>query len=226
MHTMVNKWDGCYSVRAMSRITTIPIRTLQDWKQRGIIAPSVELREGDELIEEGYSYADLTIVRILRALRDDDIDFSSAGTALRHLYTRFGPPGAGGWEGAKVFFVGKHVFAEQPDEWRMTEATQLGQGTMPELFGELFPELRALEHGADILIPPEFRAYVAIDPEVMGGEPVVRGTRVPTGLIAAIAARGRSISAIARLYGNIPRKAIGAVIAYEAFLDSGSIPAA
>jgi uncharacterized protein (DUF433 family) len=211
------RWRGFYSVQAVSRLTTIPVRTLNEWRQRGIITPSVEMLEEGRSVAEGYSYADLTIIRLIRAFRDDRIDFASAGRALAHLYDRFGPPNQG-WADARIYFVGDQIFAERPEEW-MTEATHLGQGTMPELFGEMFPELRLLEAGADILVPEEYRAFVEISPEVMGGTPVIRGSRIPTSLLVALRQKGKSVSAISKAYPYTPLRLIKGALAYEDYLE-------
>ena len=38
--------------------------TLYSWKKRGVIAPSVEVVDKDGyVVDEGYSYADLTIIK-------------------------------------------------------------------------------------------------------------------------------------------------------------------
>jgi uncharacterized protein (DUF433 family) len=176
------------------------------------------MREEGRIVAVGYSYADLTIIRMVRALRDDKIDFNSAAVALRHLYDRLGPPSRG-WADAHVYFAGNRVFAYQPDEWDTTDATRFGQKIEKRLFGDLFEELRDLEEGASIVVPRQFRKDVEINPRIMGGEPVVRRTRVPTAALAALADKGKSVGEIARLYRPVPRRAIEKAIEYERFLD-------
>lgn len=223
----MDQWQGFYSIEAMSRITMVPLRTLREWRHREIVVPSVQIEDDDgKVVSEGYTYPDLTIARLVRALREDQFDFKSAADALRHLFQRLGPKETG-WADAAVYFSGRYIFAERPDNWPVTEATRAGQTVMTDLFGNLFPELREFEEGVDILVPDAFRAYVTIDPAVMGGEPVVRGTRIPTSLFADLKARGKSLAAIARAYWMVPRRVIEKVIEYEAFLDrTGTFSAA
>jgi uncharacterized protein (DUF433 family) len=174
--------------------------------------------DNDLVVLDGYSYADLTIIKILRALREDQIDLSSAGIALKHLWERLGPPSRG-WADARVYLVGKRIYAEKQDQWETTAATQFGQKVETRLFGDLFRELKEQEEEGSILIPKDFRAFVEITPKVMGGQPVVRGTRVPTSILAILRAKGKSIKELARLYKPIPKGSIEKVIAYEDFLD-------
>jgi len=195
------------------------VGTLYNWKKRAIIAPSVELVDEDgRVVEEGYSYADLTIIRIMRALREARLDLTSVGVALRHMYERLGPPSEG-WSDANVYIVGNKIFAEQSDDWQTTSATGFGQRVETRVFGELFPSLREQEEEGSILVPRDYAAYVEIDPGIMGGQPVVRNTRVPTSLFPTLIAKGKSIDDLSRLYYPISRETIEKTIAFERFLD-------
>jgi uncharacterized protein (DUF433 family)/DNA-binding transcriptional MerR regulator len=218
---MSKEWQGFYSTTQVSRIAQVPLRTLYDWKARGIIKPSVLVMDNNLLVLDGYSYADLAIIKILRALREDQIDLSSAGVALRHLWERLGPPSRG-WADAHVYLVGKRIYAEKKDEWETTAATQFGQKVETRVFGELFQELKKQEEEGSILVPTDFRTFVEIDPKVMGGQPVVRGTRVPTSILAMLKAQGKSLKELTRLYSPIPKGAIEKAIEYEDFLDKAT----
>jgi uncharacterized protein (DUF433 family) len=181
------------------------------------------LNERGDVVDLGYSYADLTIIKIMRALRDDRLDLTSVHVALRHLFERLGPPSQG-WANAHVYIVGNRVYAEKPDEWDVTAATQFGQKTERRLFGDMFEELRELEEPGAILIPEPFRPYVQISPAIMGGEPVVKNTRVPTSILAALKRHGRSLAELAKLYSPIPRRTIAKAVEYEEYLDSAITP--
>ena len=218
----MTKWHGFYSTPQVARLARIPVSTLYNWKKRAIIAPSVQLVDEDgQVVEEGYSYADLTIIRIMRALREDRLDLTSVGVALRHMYERLGPPSEG-WSDANVYIVGNKIFAEQSDGWQTTSATGFGQRVETRVFGELFPSLREQEEEGSILVPRYYAAYVEIDPGIMGGQPVVRNTRVPTSLFPTLVAKGKSIDDLSRLYYPIPRETIEKTIEFERFLDGAA----
>lgn len=212
------EWQGFYTTAQVSRLSGVPVATLNEWRRRGIIRPSLQLMEAGLVADEGYSYADVTLIRVLRALRSRQLDFDSAGKALRHMYARLGPPNRG-WANERVYVLGNRIYVDRPDDWKATDATKLGQRVAEVLFGELFEELRELEEGASILVPPEYQRYVQIDPNIMGGEPVVRDTRVPTSVLMTMLAKYRSIDRLEQLYRPIPRRTIEKAIEYERALD-------
>jgi uncharacterized protein (DUF433 family) len=214
---MSGEWQGFYSTAQVSRLARIPLSTLYEWRRRGIIRPSLELVEGGLVAEEGYSYSDLTLVRIIKALRDKRLDFDSAAKALRHMYERLGPPDRG-WANETVYVVGNRIYVDRPDDWEITDATELGQKVMETLFGDLFEELREIDEEASIIVPPQFRKYVQVRPDVMGGEPVIRNTRIPTATVVALLAK-HDIAELKRLYRRIPSDKIEKAIEYERYLD-------
>ncbi len=212
------EWQGFYTTAQVSRLSGVPVATLNEWRRRGIIRPSLQLMEAGLVADEGYSYADVTLIRVLRALRSRQLDFDTAGKALRHMYERLGPPNRG-WANERVYVLGNRIYVDRPDDWEATDATKLGQKVAEVLFGELFEELRELEEGASILVPPNYQRYVQIDPNIMGGEPVVRDTRVPTSVLMTMLAKYRSIDRLEQLYRPIPRRTIEKAIEYERSLD-------
>ena len=62
--TPMAEWQGFYSTTQVSWLAGVPKRTLYDWKARGIIAPSVQIIGMDGREDEGYSYADLAIIKV------------------------------------------------------------------------------------------------------------------------------------------------------------------
>lgn len=218
----MDTWQGFYSTRQVSRLTKVPMSTLYNWKERRIVEPSVEvINEYGDVVDEGYSYADLTNIRIMRALREDRLNLTSVGVALRHMHERLGPPSKG-WSDANVYIVDNKIFAEQSDEWETTSATGFGQKVETRLFGDLFPLLRDQEEKGSILVPPDYTAYVEIDPNVMGGHPVIRNTRIPTSLFPTLLAKGKSIEDLIKLYYPVSRETIVKTVEFENYLDSAA----
>lgn len=214
----LSDWQGFYTTAQVSRLAGVPIATLYEWKRRGIITPSLQMLEGGDVVDQGYSYADLSFVRIIRALRERKLNFDGAARSLRHLYERLGPPNEG-WAKEKVYVVGDRVYAERPDQWGTTDATEMGQTLIPVFFGDIFDELRGLEEGASILVPPRFRKYVEINPLVMGGEPVVLGSRLPTAVLRTMQQKYRSLEKLAALYRPIDKVKLENALEYEKYLD-------
>ena len=213
---LMTEWQGFYSTVQVSRLAGVPSRTLYDWKSKGIIAPSVQIIGESGKEEEGYSYADLAIAKLLRGLRDKSLSLRSVAIALRHLFERFGPPTSPGWQGAHVYVLNKLAYAARPDEWETTVATMRGQRAMELLAPEMFEEEAAL------LVPRSFADYVEINPDVMEGQPVIRDTRVPTAMIAMMSDQGTSLDLLADLYSPIPQLHLEKAIDFERSLDRAS----
>jgi uncharacterized protein (DUF433 family) len=57
---------------------------------------------------------------------------------------------------------------------------------------------------------------ITIDPKVMVGKPVIRGTRIPVGLILKMLGQGISTEEILREYPRLEKVDIEAAIAYAA----------
>ena len=211
--------QGFYSASEVSRLARIPRTTLYYWKAKNILKPSVRILSGDEIVDEGYSYADLTILRLSRAIRDKKLDMRSVCIALRHLIDRFGHPSQG-WTDVHVYIANNHVYAEKLDDWNVTAADKGGQRVETRLFDDVFDILREMDEGGDILLPRGFSQCISIQPSVMGGAPVIKNTRIPTASVATKFQKGASIDRLVDLYQPIPRQCIERAIEYEEYLNS------
>lgn len=60
-----------------------------------------------------------------------------------------------------------------------------------------------------------WEGHIAIDPEVMGGKPVIKGTRVPVQVIVGSLAGGDSIEQVCAGY-NVTEDDVRAALAYAA----------
>ena len=213
------EWQGVYSTSRISRLALVPQSTLYDWKAKGILKPSVRIMDWDQVVDEGYSYADLTIIRLSRAIRDKKLNMRSVCIALRHLVDRFGHPDKG-WFNIHVYIANNHVYAEKLDEWDVTAADRSGQKVETRLFDDVFDILRNMDEDGDILLPKGFSHCIAIKPNVMGGDPVIKNTRIPTASIAAKFRNGSSIDRLVDLYQPVTRQCIERAIEYEEYLNS------
>ncbi|MFA7565969.1 MAG: DUF433 domain-containing protein [Alkalispirochaeta sp.] len=63
----------------------------------------------------------------------------------------------------------------------------------------------------------KFPARIVLDPEVMGGRPCVRGTRVTVGLIVGMLAAGHDRSEVLKLYPYLTTDDIDAALSYAAW---------
>lgn len=58
---------------------------------------------------------------------------------------------------------------------------------------------------------------IVISPEVMGGKPCIRGTRVTVGIIVGLLSKGHSQEEILRLYPYIGQEDINEALGYAAW---------
>jgi len=68
--------------------------------------------------------------------------------------------------------------------------------------------------------------WIVVDPEMLGGKPAIRGTRLSASLILACLAEGMSADEIVDSYGPFPHEAIPEVLkAASELLDSPNVAA-
>ena len=63
---------------------------------------------------------------------------------------------------------------------------------------------------------PEGKDRVVVDPRVLGGKPVIRGTRIPVYFLLELLANGWSVDDILREYPHLTREDVLAAIRYAA----------
>lgn len=69
-----------------------------------------------------------------------------------------------------------------------------------------------------------YQQYITRDPEVCGGEPMVRGTRVPLRTILASLAEGATTDEILSDFPTLTKEQVRAVIAFAAVSAQEDLP--
>jgi len=218
--------EGFYETRMAARLARVPSSTLGHWVSEGVATPSQQVVDArGDVIEKGFSFSDVAYLRLLRHFRVKGVPMENAVDALIHLQDRLGPPGPA-WRDAKVFVHGRRIYAYRPDQWGTTLSTRRGGGQRVEerLFGELFPELR--DTADSLLIPSQFLEDIEINPAISGGLPVIRGTRIPTSAIRALAEEKSQITIGREIYPFLQRRQVKQAIEFEFYLDEGEKRAA
>lgn len=222
--------DGSfYGFHQASRLSLVPPSTLGYWVQHGVVTPSRRLIAADnQIIAEGFSFADVRYLAVLRYLRSRAVPLEYAVDVIRHLFDRFGPPGPS-WKAAIIQGKGKEVYAFAKDKWGATLVVKGGGGQ--KFFESLNTSvIRLIEEASRspdaILVPEEYRDSVEINPCVAGGMPVVRGNRVPTAVLRAMADNMSSARIAKNVYSFLTAKQIDKAVAFERYLDRGAVRAA
>lgn len=66
--------------------------------------------------------------------------------------------------------------------------------------------------------------FITRDPKICGGEPVIRGTRVPLRSVLASLAEGDTVEQIAQSFPTVSEDAVRAVIAFAAASAEEDLP--
>jgi uncharacterized protein (DUF433 family) len=73
-------------------------------------------------------------------------------------------------------------------------------------------------------VPLDHQRFIERKPQVCGGEPVIKGTRVTVRTIFASLAEGSSTDEIVRDFPTVSREAVQAMIAYAAASAEEDLP--
>lgn len=213
---------GFYGPVEACRLTRVPQSTLQYWVRVGIVAPSRQIMDAQGgMVRCGYSLADLGYIRLLHRLRSSGVPTENAVRFLSAILAKIGPPGPK-WADVRVWVDGKRVYLAEPGEWDTMEAQRptgraaAFQRVADTFFGDAFIGLK--DSADSILVPPELLKYVEINAEVIDGEPVIRGTRIPTRTIHRLAT-ARSTPEILEMYPFLTSDQVESALEYEQYLN-------
>jgi uncharacterized protein (DUF433 family) len=200
--------QGLYSARVASRIAQIRYQNFQAWSKANLLHPTFQIR-WDKKTESIYSYYDLLLIRLIKRLRDRGFRTKVIKVALDTVTTMScGDPLA--WTRATMVVDANVIVAflsDKPD-WNPVAASK-GPQRMDVVF---FPEL--MEELKKELVPERFR-NIEIDPQVLSGTPVIKGTRIPTALVHSINMDGGDLK---EAYPNLTDDDIADAINFEEFL--------
>jgi uncharacterized protein (DUF433 family) len=199
---------GVYSPKVAARIARIRYQHFQAWAKANLLHPTFQIKWGKKT-ENIYSYYDLLLIRLVKRLKDKGFRTKVIKRALDTISTLSGgDPYA--WTRATICIDANMIVAFLPEkpEWNPIAASKGPQKMEVVFFPELLEELRRE------LVPDQFR-FVEVDPRVLGGAPVVKGTRIPTALVYSMQQEGRDPK---EAYPDLTDDQIKDAKAYEEFL--------
>jgi uncharacterized protein (DUF433 family) len=95
-------------------------------------------------------------------------------------------------------------------------ATSMTNG-LSFLSGLLSPVPRgSLNHGVRKMPPTNWREYIVTDPSILGGKPILKGTRLSVEFVLELLAAGWDRESLRSDYPNLTEDGIRAVLAYAA----------
>jgi uncharacterized protein (DUF433 family) len=202
---------GSYLAPRASQLSGVPKSTLYDWVRSGVLVPDFEA-------PFEWSFRDLMFVRLVAWLRMKEMprpEVAERVSDIRALLTKTPDFDFLRSDGQALFLgdsTADHRTGQQAmpsvltmlDEFRVTTTVELPEFGRRRLWG---PNL----------LTPSPRSYIS--PRVMGGEPCLAGTRIPTGTVYALhTERGLDTSSIHALYEELEPRDIEDAISLESRL--------
>jgi uncharacterized protein (DUF433 family) len=202
---------GRYSAERAHQLSAVPARTLHDWATAGVLVPDWFAAK-----PRGWSYRDIVYARLLAWLRSKHMERTDAAERVRYLRDLFGSAEIDPTihSDGRIFLIGEdHVdrFTGQQVFDAVVEVLDVFELTEP---------IEGVSQGAlwgPSLIHPSEHTYIS--PWVLGGEPCIEDSRVPSATVHALRVeRGLDAKAIHALYEFLPIEAIDDALDLEARL--------
>jgi uncharacterized protein (DUF433 family)/DNA-binding transcriptional MerR regulator len=165
------------------------------------------------------SYNDLLAINSIRRFRDQGLPLQKVRLAIKYLSKELEQGET--WYGMKLVTDGDKLVTIIPSAQdimkskELVDAARYGQKFFEVAFADLVSDLYA---DRDLIESPIFKQFININPHVQGGAPTIRGTRIPTSVIASWAKRGVTIEEIASYYDGVSQDAIDTALQYEEVL--------
>jgi uncharacterized protein (DUF433 family) len=160
-----------------------------------------------------YSFRDLIALRTFAFLRGER-SLQSIRRALRTLKNIGGTDHLSSY---KLVAQGKRSIALVRDEGAVDLVERPGQSLFVVKLGDV---LRSFPLG-DVEVPNllQPRRRISVDPEVRGGHPVVKGTRVPFELVAGLVRDGVEPREVADFYPSVSAAAARDAVDFADYVD-------
>ena len=193
-----------YSAKIAARVARVRPQTFQAWQKAGLLRPT-RFDSGGR-VENTYTYDDLLLMRVIVRLKEQGIRLRAIRTTLDTIEQMS--------NGDRRAWMRVHMYVHQglivvvfPDNeaWNPVAASRGPQKMAVVFFPELMEELKRE------LVPERFR-HIDLDPEVLGGAPTVKGTRISTSAVASVLESGVDPKAV---YPNLSDEQIREVDDYE-----------
>ncbi|MGA2218288.1 MAG: DUF433 domain-containing protein [Terracidiphilus sp.] len=195
-----------YSLEEAAGYLRIPLSTLTAWTrgQNYVLGKTGKRRHFDPVLQLAdqkrglLSFYNLAEAHILRATRDRDVPLVNVRKALE--YIRESISSSRHPLLTQEFMIsGKSVFIEHLGD--TINATKYGQLAMRDVLEHYLDRIDRDAEGMPFQIRPMNTRYIAINPSFSSGQPVVKGTRIMAGILAARKRDGESYAALVRDYG-------------------------
>lgn len=209
-HAMDRFDVGAYSPRVAAMIARIKYQSFQAWAKANLLhAVQIPIGKRKESI---YTYHDLLLIRLIMRLKQQGAKAKHIKIALHTLEVISGGD-KDAWMQAVLFVdipsgVVVAYLSDKP-EWNPLAASKGTQKMATIFFPALIKELK------DELVPIEKFPYIEIDPQILGGAPVVKGTRISVRAVVSVKESGQDAT---KVYPDSTEAQVANAEAYQEFL--------
>ncbi len=201
---------SAFTTETVSRLTNLSVRQLQHWDRTGFFSPAFVDPNTRRPHSRVYSFQDVVGLRTIAKLREAGVSLQE----LKKVRALFAPGQRDEWANRTFYTVGRRVFFTHEDA--IVAASPLGQRVEPGILnmGPIVADVKASIRQLHVR-PKEQIGQVTHDRSIMGGAPVVAGTRIPTETIAWFHRNGYTTSEIMMEFPRLTEEDIAAAIAFE-----------
>lgn len=201
---------SAFTTETVSRLTNLSVRQLHHWDRTGFFAPAFADPNTRRPHSRVYSFQDVVGLRTIATLRESGVSLQE----LRKVRTLFAPGQDSEWAQRRFYMVGRRVFFTHEDA--IVAAKPLGQRVEPEILemGPIVAEVSESIRQLTIRKREQF-GQITRDRSLMGGAPVIAGTRIPTSIVAWFYGNGYSVNEIIAEFPRLTGADIEAAIAFE-----------
>lgn len=206
--------EGLYTLQRAARICRVSVQRLSYWIRTGLISPHIHASPPG--MPPILSYNDLLAVNAIKRFRDQGLRLQKIRIAIKYISREL--EHGERWYELKLVTDGDKLVTVLPISQNILESTELvdaaryGQKFFEVAFADLVSDLYAER---ELIELPRLRELIDINPGLQAGAPTIRGTRIPTSVIASWAKRGVTTEEIASFYDGVSQDAIDAALRYE-----------
>lgn len=199
-----------FTTDTVARLTGLSARQLHGWDRTGFFVPSHADPNRRRPYSRVYSFADVVALRTIAKLRERGVSFPD----LKRVRAFFGPDRNEDWRNRRFFVVGRRVFFSHEDA--VVAANPLGQQIVPDVLdlGPIVNEVRAAVERLPER-PLDQIGQIDRDRFIMGGVPVLAGTRIPTATVDWFACHGYDATSILREFPRLRLPDVEAALEFE-----------
>jgi uncharacterized protein (DUF433 family)/DNA-binding transcriptional MerR regulator len=197
-----------YEPKVAGALSGVTQRQLGYWRTEGILVPEVSANR-----PVLYSFRDVVALRTFAYLRGSR-SLQAIRTALKNLKLIGETDHLSSY---KLHLQGKRSIVLIKNDQAVDLVERPGQTLTVVRFGDL---IRSFPLG-DLEVPNLFRPrrLISVDPQVRGGHPVVKDTRVPFELIAGLVRDGVSPGDVAEFYPSVSENAARDAVDFADYVD-------